>query len=134
MGITPGLGCKDRVFNCEPYTMNHCARYGGFVTEICSSFWRDSMYKSVIRLLILTVVAMLLTASAHAQENATITGTVLDPTGAVIPNVRITLTNPDTSQSRTTTTNDAGLYLFANVGIGHFNLGASATGFQRYLR
>jgi hypothetical protein len=92
------------------------------------------MYKSVIRLLVLAAVAMLLAPSAHAQENATITGTVLDPTGAVIPNARITLTNPDTSQSRTTTTNDAGLYLFANVGIGHFNLGASATGFQRYLR
>ena len=92
------------------------------------------MYKSFIRLLVLTAVALLLTPPAHAQENATITGTVLDATGAIIPNVRITLTNPDTAQARSTITNGAGLYLFANVGIGHFNLGASATGFQRYLK
>ena len=36
----------------------------------------------------------LLAPFVWAQENATITGTVLDPTGAAIPNVAITLTNP----------------------------------------
>src|ERR1700738_106181 len=92
------------------------------------------MYKAIIRLLALTALVLLLAPVAPAQENATINGTVSDPTGAVVPNVRITLTNPETGQVRTATTNDAGLYLFANVGVGHFNLGASVTGFQRYLK
>ncbi len=76
---------------------------------------------------------MLMAASQlRAQENATITGTVQDSTGAVVPHVQITLKNPATSQARTAVSNDAGLYLFANVGVGHFDLSATAQGFQTY--
>ena len=41
---------------------------------------------------------VLLAPLALAQENATITGSVLDPTGAVLPNVTITITNVATGQ------------------------------------
>src|ERR1019366_2548306 len=40
------------------------------------------MYKKPIRLFVLFAVALLLTTCTHAQENATLTGTVFDPTGA----------------------------------------------------
>ncbi len=92
------------------------------------------MYKSAIRLLALVTVVLFMLPLARAQENATITGTVVDPTGAVIPNVQVTLTNPSTGQDRTATTNSNGLYLFANVGVGHFNLVATASGFQKYAK
>jgi hypothetical protein len=72
--------------------------------------------------------------SAWAQENATITGSVLDPTGAVIPNVAITLTNIATGQERETSSNNSGIYVFSNVGVGHFNLDATASGFQKFSR
>src|ERR1039458_10174930 len=75
-----------------------------------------------------------LTQGAWAQENATISGTVLDPSGAVVPNIGITLTNPATGQVRQTTSNSSGAYLFANVGIGHFTLDASVPGFQKYVK
>jgi hypothetical protein len=68
------------------------------------------------------------------QENATITGTVLDPTGAAVPNASISLLNPATGQSRQTVSNSAGIYVFANVGVGNFTLNASATGFQNFTR
>ena len=71
---------------------------------------------------------------ALAQENATITGSVLDPTGAVLPNVTITITNIATGQIRQSASNSAGMYTFANVGVGHFNLEATATGFEKFTR
>jgi hypothetical protein len=77
---------------------------------------------------------VLLTPHAWAQENATITGTVLDPTGAVIPNVAITLTNTATGQAREAVSNSSGIYSFANVGVGHFNLDATASGFEKFSR
>jgi Carboxypeptidase regulatory-like domain len=78
--------------------------------------------------------SVLLMPSAWAQENATITGTVVDPTGAVIPNVAITLTNVATGQVRETSSNNSGIYVFSNVGVGHFNLDATAQGFQKFSR
>src|ERR1700693_3857770 len=85
-------------------------------------------------LLALFSVSVLLTPSAWAQENATITGTVVDPTGAVIPNVAITLTNIATGQERETSSNNSGIYVFSNVGVGRFNLDATAAGFQKFSR
>jgi hypothetical protein len=88
-------------------------------------------------LLLLTVVfsmVLCLVPSGWAQENATITGTVTDSTGAVVPNVTITLTNQATGQVRTELSNTGGTYLFANMGVGQFTLAASATGFEKFTR
>jgi carboxypeptidase family protein len=71
---------------------------------------------------------------ASSQENATITGTVTDPSGAVVPSVTITLSNPATGQARNAISNTAGIYSFSNVGIGHFTLNATAIGFQTFAR
>ncbi len=71
---------------------------------------------------------------ARAQENATITGTITDSSGAVVPNASITLTNPSTGQSRQSISNTAGEYNFVNVGVGHFNLIATAPSFQKYTK
>jgi len=78
--------------------------------------------------------AVLLAPIAWAQENATITGSVLDPTGAVVPNVAITLTNVATGQARESASNGSGIYTFSNVGVGRFNLEATAAGFQKFSR
>ena len=86
-------------------------------------------------LLIFGVIAFCLTPSpAHAQENATITGTVTDSTGAVVPNVTIGLTNMATGQERQTTSNSDGIYVFPNLGVGQYTLSASASGFQTFNR
>src|SRR3984885_9184424 len=92
------------------------------------------MSRSRFLLVAAMTAVVLLAPLAWAQENATITGSVLDPTGAVIPNVTITLTNVATGQVRQTASNSAGIYTFANVGVGHFNLQATATGFEKFTR
>jgi len=89
-----------------------------------------------VRFLLVSVcaLALMLAPRAWGQENATITGTVVDSSGAVVPNVAISLTNAGTGQVRETTSNSDGIYVFANVGVGRFTLGATASGFQKYTK
>lgn len=56
-------------------------------------------------------------------------GTVADPTGAVIPNANITITNTATGTIRTTTSQSNGSYRFDAIDPGSYNLEVSATGF-----
>jgi len=80
----------------------------------------------------LSVVAgiFLLIASAWAQENAELKGTVTDPTGAVIPKATLTITNSATGETKSSFSNDVGLYDFPNLHIGTYNLKAEAKGFN----
>src|ERR1700744_2477304 len=87
-----------------------------------------------VRLLSLLLLGFLLIPSAKAQDNATINGTVQDSTGAVVAKAEIILTNTATDQVRQVNSNDAGAYRFANVGVGHYTLSASSTGFQKYTK
>jgi len=72
--------------------------------------------------------------TAWGQDNAIISGTVQDSTGAVVPNARISLTNPATGQIRQSVSNSAGAYSFPNVGVGIYTLSATATGFEKYTK
>src|SRR5437660_9552566 len=82
----------------------------------------------------LTAALLVLTTGAWGQDNASITGTVVDSTGAALQNAQISLTNTATGQGRQVTSNSVGAFLFANVGVGHYKLGASAPGFQKYTK
>jgi len=77
---------------------------------------------------------LFLVPGAWAQENATITGTVLDPSGAVVPNVTITLTNAATGQIRTAESNSSGIYIFPSLSVGRFSLSATSAGFEKYTK
>jgi len=60
--------------------------------------------------------AVALAGIGLAQETrATISGTVVDPGGAVVPAVLITLTNLETNVVTSVLTNEAGLYLFTSL-------------------
>lgn len=80
-------------------------------------------------LLLLVLLLAALPFRASGQE-ATIVGTVTDPSGSVVANVKITLTNNDTGIAKVTSTNDAGQYIGVNLHIGHYNVKAEATGFK----
>jgi hypothetical protein len=71
---------------------------------------------------------------ARGQENATIAGTVTDPSGAVVPNATITLTDTATGQVRQATSNAAGAFSFPNLAHGTYNLTAKAAGFKSFSR
>ncbi|MBX6359122.1 MAG: carboxypeptidase regulatory-like domain-containing protein [Acidobacterium ailaaui] len=70
---------------------------------------------------------------AKAQTTATLTGVVTDPTGAVIPNVTVEITNPSTGISFKAVTNSAGSYRIANIPPGPgYQLVFTSQGFSPY--
>ena len=59
---------------------------------------------------LLAALILLFAAQAVAQSEATIVGTVTDPSGAAVANANITITNLDTGLSRTINTSGDGQY------------------------
>ncbi|HEX3987145.1 MAG TPA: carboxypeptidase regulatory-like domain-containing protein [Acidobacteriaceae bacterium] len=83
---------------------------------------------------LLALAALAAAPGLRAQENATINGTVADPSGAVVANAQITLTNNATGVVRHEVSNSVGAYRFGNVGIGTWTLDATAPGFQKFTK
>jgi len=79
---------------------------------------------------------LLLTAVlfCQQQESATIVGTVTDSTGAVVPNAKITIANPDKGVTRQLTSNAAGAFSAESLPIGDYTVTAEAAGFERLVR
>ncbi len=66
---------------------------------------------------------MLITLPAHAQvDRGTITGTITDSTGAVIPGVSVVALNPATGQKYTSVSNGAGIYNLLNLPIATYDI------------
>ena len=63
---------------------------------------------------------------------ATLTGVVSDPSGGVVPNAKITLSDATSGSARNTTTNGEGYYTFASVPVGTYNLAVDAPNFRQY--
>ena len=90
-----------------------------------------------MRKAILFVIALLLSAAymgvAYGQSAgfAAITGRVLDPKGATVPDITVTATNTETGLVRTTKTTSDGLYRFENLAPGIYNVSTEAAGFAK---
>jgi hypothetical protein len=61
-----------------------------------------------------------------------ITGTILDPSGSAVPGAEVTLVNVATSQTRQTTTQTNGDFVFTQLLPGTFRLTVTAGGFRKY--
>jgi hypothetical protein len=83
-----------------------------------------------LRFLFVLLVALIGFSFSTFAQQATIVGTVTDPSGAVVPNVSVTITNTETGLSRTYPTNDAGQYVAVDLRIGHYDVKATAAGFK----
>src|SRR5258706_7878322 len=60
-----------------------------------------------------------------------ISGTVTDPAGAVVPNIKITITNEATKAARTTVTDADGFYVADNLAVGSYSVTAEQNGFKK---
>ncbi len=66
----------------------------------------------------------------HAQNwHSNLEGTVVDPSGAAIPDASVELRNTATGQTRTTRTSDLGFYTFPVVPVGSYDLEVCKEGF-----
>jgi len=79
----------------------------------------------------IAVSCLLVTAAYGQVSNATITGTVADASGAVLPGVSITATNIATGVVSTVLTNEAGAYNIQSLLPGTYNVSADLPGFQK---
>src|SRR5262249_39565149 len=77
---------------------------------------------------------LLLCVPVFAQTLGTITGEVKDSTGAVIPGVVVTVTNKATNATRTTTTNEVGLFDFPALPPGGYSVKSEIDGFKTVTR
>jgi Carboxypeptidase regulatory-like domain/TonB-dependent Receptor Plug Domain len=87
---------------------------------------------------VLTLVAgflmLMTTLNLQAQlEQGSLTGTIKDPSGAVVPNVPVTLTNGATGVAQNAVSTSTGTYSFVAVNAGTYTLKATANGFEAYI-
>ncbi len=82
----------------------------------------------------LAALVLAVSLQTFGQQAATIVGTVTDPSGAVVPNVTMTITNLATGVTKTTPTNEAGQYVFPDVQIGKYDVKVTAQGFKAQER
>jgi hypothetical protein len=84
------------------------------------------------RALVMLLLCLLLTTSLSAQTSSTgaLSGTVTDPSGAVLPNTSVTLVSSGTGQIRTVTTTADGSYAFTLLSPGQYRVKFEASGFN----
>ncbi len=85
-------------------------------------------------LLALSLILLIAGALWAQSDRATVTGTVKDPTGAVIPGVTVTAVNVNTAVRTTTVTNNVGLYSILNLPIGKYTVLFDKDGFKKLER
>jgi len=94
------------------------------------------MRKHLVRaaLLSLLLIAFVPALSMAQSFTGSVSGTVTDPTGAVVPNVELTLTDVSTGSVARATSGPEGLYSFQNLRSGTYELRAKAAGFRDVLQ
>src|SRR3954470_11618292 len=84
-------------------------------------------------LLCLLFAMTLMSFAAFAQTASTLQGTVLDQSGAVVPNAEIKVTNNATGLTRSMTTDSAGAFQFASLPPGLYSVEVGAPNMQRVV-
>jgi len=105
---------------------------GGVMTGVVSN--RANRAKWMTRWMVIALANCLFLVSAIAQVAGAgnIQGTVMDPTGAVIPGATVTVTEASTHVVHTALTDAVGVYTFPNLVVGTYAISVVATGFQSY--
>src|ERR1051326_1614965 len=92
-------------------------------------------YKMTRSRLWFAAIALLWAASASAQLNTgTITGTVTDPSGALVPDVKVAVRNTATNVVRETATSGAGVYTVSDLIVGTYEVIFQAPAFKKFVR
>src|ERR1700736_4291663 len=97
---------------------------------------KQFLYSAILSVvLILVVTGIVLPSRLSAQVvGATVSGTVVDASGAVTPNVTISFKNVATENIRNAVTNGQGFYIAPTLPAGPYEVSASAPGFATQVR
>src|SRR5215471_4117774 len=80
--------------------------------------------------IVLSVFFLAALATPACAQEATIVGTVTDPSGAAVADAKVTLTNTDTGVSKVFSTNESGQYVAVDIHIGHYDIKVEKGGFK----
>lgn len=84
----------------------------------------------VLPALVMSVVSPLSAQTAAAS----LSGSVTDPSGAVVTDAAVQVVNEETNVSQTTRTNESGLYSFPSLPPGHYRISVKAPGFKEFVK
>ena len=80
------------------------------------------------------LVSGLFAFAQSAGNSTSVAGTVLDPSGAVVPNATVEIHNPVSGFARTATTNDTGGFVIPNVPFNPYHLMVTSHGFAPHVQ
>jgi hypothetical protein len=84
---------------------------------------------------LLVIATFLVSSPLNAQNTSgSITGTVQDATGAVIPGAQVSLINQDQGVTQQTITNEAGIYVFSALPAANYTVSVELPGFKTYKK
>jgi hypothetical protein len=80
----------------------------------------------------IAIVALLISTLPAQTTTGTITGTVTDPSGAVVPDAKVTVINEAEGSARELTTNTSGVFTAPNLTVGTYRVRVNAPGFTQF--
>jgi hypothetical protein len=92
------------------------------------------LWKEALRILALGLILASVSPVFAQVTTGTISGSVTDTTGAVLPGVKIVILNEDTGVFRTVDTDAAGRYSAPSLSLGNYRITATLEGFQTEVR
>ena len=84
--------------------------------------------------LLLFAILLMVSRAAMAATTGSISGTVMDPSGAVIPGAMVSATNAATGMAYKTSSNERGFCTFPSLPVGKYDLHLEAAGFTPHRR
>jgi outer membrane receptor protein involved in Fe transport len=114
---------KDNFFKLEPI----------FVDSGCNSQTKSSAghtYGNLYRIFFIFLACSLLPHRVFAQSAASVSGTVVDSSGALVPDAKVVLRNADTNVQQATITSSSGNYTVTNVPPGTYSIEVTKNGFS----
>ena len=82
----------------------------------------------------LALICAALAAPAQSGNAGPVRGTVADPSGAVIPNATVSLSNATSGFNRTVLTDQTGQFVFSNIPFNPYRIAVSAPGFASLIQ
>ena len=94
-----------------------------------------SCYAPLRRIALFSFLLLGAASTAFAQfDRGTISGTVKDAQGGIVPGATVTVTSTQTQQSNSTVTDGSGYYTFPNLNAGRYELVVELSGFKKISR